>query len=198
MDHLVENFVMPDLTISAVELQTERLLLRPSNPGNAIDLLQYYHDNSDHLRPWEPLHPDDFYTLPKMQQRLIDVVQKMQEGNSIHLLLLCRKSGVLKGECHFMNIVRGQFQACYLGFSIAQAAQGQGLMHEALSTAIDFIFSTYRLNRIMANYRPINQRSGKLLARLGFEIEGKARSYLKINGRWEDHILTSRINGNAP
>ena len=33
-----------------------------------------------------------------------------------------------------------------------------------------------------------------LLERLGFEREGFAREYLMINGRWEDHILTSLIN----
>ena len=41
----------------------------------------------------------------------------------------------------------------------------------------------------MASYLPRNDRSGVLLKRLGFEIEGKARAYLRINGRWEDHIL---------
>jgi ribosomal-protein-alanine N-acetyltransferase len=189
---------MSALAILAIELQTERLLLRPSDPGHALDLLQYYRTNSDHLRPWEPLRPDDFYTLPKLKQTLIFRVQEMEKGNSIHLLLTCRKTGLLKGECNFTNIVRGPFQACYLGFSIAQDAQGKGLMHEALSTAINFIFSAYSLNRIMANYCPENQRSGNLLARLNFEIEGKARSYLKINGLWQDHILASRINVNTP
>jgi len=46
----------------------------------------------------------------------------------------------------------------------------------------------------MAGYLPHNERSGKLLDRLGFEKEGLARKYLKINGRWEDHLLTSLIN----
>jgi ribosomal-protein-alanine N-acetyltransferase len=32
------------------------------------------------------------------------------------------------------------------------------------------------------------------LGRLGFEKEGLARKYLKIDGRWEDHLLTSLIN----
>ncbi|TND51068.1 30S ribosomal protein S5 alanine N-acetyltransferase, partial [Aeromonas dhakensis] len=35
---------------------------------------------------------------------------------------------------------------------------------------------------------------GALLERLGFEREGYAKEYLMINGRWEDHILTSRLN----
>ncbi|WP_253306756.1 GNAT family N-acetyltransferase [unidentified bacterial endosymbiont] len=186
--------MMPIAAISTIELPTERLLLRPPKPEDALDLLHYYHANRDHLRPWEPQHPDDFYTLPKLQQSLIDRVEAMEKGHAIHWLLIGRKSVGLQGECNVTAIIRGPFQACYLGFSIAQ---GQGLMHEALSTAIDFIFRGYRLNRIMANYRPENRRCGQLLARLGFEIEGKARAYLKINGLWEDHLLTSRINSNA-
>jgi ribosomal-protein-alanine N-acetyltransferase len=41
---------------------------------------------------------------------------------------------------------------------------------------------------------PVNERSGGLLARLGFEIEGQAREFLLIDGKWEDHILTAKIN----
>jgi ribosomal-protein-alanine N-acetyltransferase len=37
-------------------------------------------------------------------------------------------------------------------------------------------------------------RSGRLLRALGFVVEGYARDYLQINGRWEDHILTSLTN----
>jgi ribosomal-protein-alanine N-acetyltransferase len=46
----------------------------------------------------------------------------------------------------------------------------------------------------MANYIPINIRSGKLLDKLGFQKEGLAKSYLKIARSWQDHVLTSRIN----
>jgi [ribosomal protein S5]-alanine N-acetyltransferase len=175
-------------------LQTERLTLRPATRGDAPALLQYYLTNRSHLQPWEPLRPDDFYTLPALEQRLADMEQQMDANNALHLLLSHRHTGELLGECNFTNIVRGPFQACHLGFSIAAAAEGQGLMREALSAAITFVFQAYGLHRVMANYRPENPRSGQLLRRLGFEIEGKARAYLKINGEWADHILTSRIN----
>ena len=46
----------------------------------------------------------------------------------------------------------------------------------------------------MANYQPANVWSEALLQRLGFEREGLARRYLKINGHWADHVLTSLIN----
>ena len=46
----------------------------------------------------------------------------------------------------------------------------------------------------MANYLPINERSGRLLKRLGFKVEGYARDYIFINGAWQDHILTAMLN----
>ena len=46
----------------------------------------------------------------------------------------------------------------------------------------------------MANYMPTNEASGKVLKRLGFTVEGYARDYLCLNGKWEDHILTSLTN----
>ena len=67
-------------------------------------------------------------------------------------------------------------------------------MFEALSLTNAYMFADLGLHRIMAGYLPHNDRSGKLLDRLGFEKEGLARKYLKINGRWEDHVLTSLIN----
>ena len=91
-------------------------------------------------------------------------------------------------------MIRGAFQACHLEFSIAAEAQGQGLMQEGLSAAIALVFDTYGLHRIMASYCHDNVRSGQLLQRLGFNIEGTARSYLKINGVWRDHVLTALID----
>lgn len=67
-------------------------------------------------------------------------------------------------------------------------------MFEIVSAGMDYIFQEAKLHRIMANYIPDNHRSAALLEKLGFEVEGRARSYLKIAGKWQDHILTSRIN----
>ena len=69
-------------------------------------------------------------------------------------------------------------------------------MFEMLQAAIDYVFSEYNLHRIMANYIPTNSRSENLLNKLGFQKEGLAKSYLKIAGSWQDHVLTSKINPN--
>ncbi len=105
-----------------------------------------------------------------------------------------RDEELVIGVCSFTNIVRGTFQSCHLGYALGEAWQGQGVMQEALEVAIDHVFSRMQLHRIMANYMPHNAKSGNLLNRLGFRIEGRAESFLKIDGQWADHILTSLIN----
>ncbi|MCJ8298752.1 MAG: 30S ribosomal protein S5 alanine N-acetyltransferase, partial [Pseudomonadales bacterium] len=51
-----------------------------------------------------------------------------------------------------------------------------------------------KLHRIMANYIPENVRSAKVLEKVGFKKEGYSPSYLKIAGKWQDHVLTALIN----
>lgn len=182
----------PDFPVDGI--LTERVRLSMARRADAETLLAYQTENRDHFQPWEPLRSDEFFTLPAVEQRLARMEEQMSNGAELHLLLRGALTGSLLGQCNFTNIVRGPFQACFLGFSIGSRYQGRGLMSEALGAAIDFVFSHYGLHRIMANHRPENLRSGNLLSKLGFEREGLARAYLKINGTWADHVLTSRIN----
>ena len=39
-----------------------------------------------------------------------------------------------------------------------------------------------------------NERSGSLLRRLGFAVEGYARDLLYLRGAWRDHVMTALLN----
>jgi ribosomal-protein-alanine N-acetyltransferase len=67
-------------------------------------------------------------------------------------------------------------------------------MLEAVRGAVAYAFGSLGLHRVTANYMPRNRRSGSVLRRAGFVVEGYARDYLLINGRWEDHMLTAIVN----
>ena len=121
---------------------------------------------------------------------------EFEEGRSIRFLLTLKESvnNEIIGICNFTQVMHGPFHACYLGYNLDKNYEGLGLMSEALNTTIPYMFKEQNIHRIMANYMPTNARSGKLLRRLGFIVEGYARDYLFINGSWEDHILTSLTN----
>lgn len=182
------------MQLDMILLKTARLTLTPPGLDDAGAMLDYYQRNRLNFQPWEPTRNDSFFTVQSMRARISAMNETMAMQQSLHLLLREPDSAGVIGECGFTNIMRGPFQACHLGFSICQGYQGKGLVFEGLRCAIDFVFSELALHRVMANYRPENERSERLLRRLGFEREGYARSYLKIDGRWQDHILTSLIN----
>nr|WP_074769490.1 GNAT family N-acetyltransferase [Paraburkholderia fungorum] len=186
--------MMPATNYPAEGVATERTILRAAHEDHATELLKYYKGNRQHLQLWEPSRPERFFELDAISERLRVMARQTSTGHALHLLMFEHEGNRLIGECNFTNIVRGPFQACHLGFSIASEFEGRGLMREGLAAAIDHTFTTLRLHRIMANYRPENIRSERLLVQLGFEKEGLARSYLQIDGAWADHVLTSKIN----
>jgi ribosomal-protein-alanine N-acetyltransferase len=150
--------------------------------------------NRDHLAPWEPLRDESWYTEPAAAQQLQQMLAESLAGSALYFAALDRVGGEMVASIAFTNIVRGAFQACHLGYSVAHARQGSGLMAEVARAAIGHVFGHMGLHRIMANHMPHNTRSEALLRRLGFEREGIARAYLRINGQWEDMVLNSLIN----
>ncbi len=180
--------------MSVLEIPCARVTLCILSPRQAGLVEQYYLENREHLRPWEPAKEESFYTLDQHRNRLKLFRNEFKARQSCHFAVLEKNSERMIGMCNFSNIVLGVFQACHLGYAIAASHQGGGYMYEAVQAGIGYMFDTMHLHRIMANYMPRNERSARLLERLGFEKEGYAKSYLLINAKWEDHILTSLVN----
>lgn len=176
-------------------IETERLILRPPRPADIPALIRYYRENAEHLLPWEPAWPEGFLTERFWQAQVAHQEEQARAGAALRLVVLKRTDRrKVIASINFTAIQRGAFQACVLGYSLAETEQGNGYMTEGLQAAIEHVFRELELHRVMANYIPRNVRSGRLLGRLGFVIEGYARDYLLVNGRWEDHVLTSLIN----
>ena len=183
------------------ELETERLAVRLARPGMEGALARFLAENFEgHLDRWSPPATTAFFSEAFWRERLAMAVDEFRAGRSARFVLQARAArspeldAPVLGTCNYTNIVRGPFLACHLGYQIARSREGQGLMAEALRAANAYVFGTLKLHRIMANYRPENARSARLLERLGFAQEGLARDYLFIDGAWRDHVLTSLVN----
>ena len=174
-------------------LQTARGVIRLLEPAEAPMLLQHRLENREHLARWEPLRSADYYALEQCSRAVAHARDVAEMGQGYPLVLFDPDEQEIRGNITLSNLVRGPFQACLLGYGMAARWQGLGLMHEALEATLGWAFGELDLHRVMANYMPRNERSAGLLARLGFEREGYARAYLKIAGKWEDHVLTAKI-----
>jgi [ribosomal protein S5]-alanine N-acetyltransferase len=178
---------------------SDRLFLRMGTVEDIPQIIKFYTDNKIYLTPFYPAWYVNFFTEEYWQIQVEVNIQQFINDLSLKLFIF-RKTNptIIIGTLNFQNFVRSAAQYCTVGYSLAEVEQGKGYMKEAMQAAIKYVFQELNLHRIMANYMPHNQRSGNLLKRLGFVVEGYARDYLLINGKWEDHILTSLINSNTP
>lgn len=176
-------------------LETKRLLLVLPQPEHAAMQRVFLERNRDHFVHWDPPVSEDVYTDVYWHDQITSIHKAFADRSAIRLWMQSRDDlSTVVGSIGFSQIFRGPFCSCLMGYKIDQAYEGRGLMHEALEAAIRFMFIEQKLHRIGANYRPENIRSGKLLANLGFRIDGFSKDYLFIDGAWRDHVLTSITN----
>jgi RimJ/RimL family protein N-acetyltransferase len=97
-------------------------------------------------------------------------------------------SGTLLGTCALWAI-NAQCRRAEIGYVLDSRAWGQGYMHEALSALLDYAFAELDLNRVEADTDPRNERSARLLGRLGFSKEGLFRERCIVDGEVSDAAM---------
>jgi RimJ/RimL family protein N-acetyltransferase len=76
-----------------------------------------------------------------------------------------------------------------LSFWIAESEEGHGYITEAAEAVLEYAFHTLRLNRVCAYHMARNSASGRVLARLGMEQEGRLRDRVRKSGAYHDVLL---------
>ncbi len=141
------------------------------------------------LEPWEPLWPSDDLTRASFRRRVRRYHREIREDRAYPFFLFKTRGDVLLGALTLSEIRRGVSQSATLGYWIGEPFAGQGFMGVAVRRLAEFVFQDLRLHRIEAACIPTNEPSQRVLLRCGFRQEGLARGFLKINGRWQDHLL---------
>lgn len=103
-------------------------------------------------------------------------------------LMLRNEDDAVCGVFNFSQIVRNSFNSAYLGYYAFAPHSGQGLMTEGFALVLDIAFRALKLHRVEVNVQPTNRASLALVKRLRFEREGYSRRYVKVAGRWRDHV----------
>ena len=111
----------------------------------------------------------------------IEALQSVHEAEEIirfHLRdtgcrwgLFLRADDALVGTCGYHAWEAGEVARAEIGFDLAYAAWGRGLMREALAPVLEVGSGTMGLDVIEATIDPANARSIALVTNLGFEPE---------------------------
>lgn len=150
------------------------------------------------LEPWEPSWPHDDLTSAAFRLRVKRYNREIRDDMSYPFFVFRRADGEFLGALTLSNIRRGAAQMASLGYWIGEPFANQGYMTQAVCAMLPFAFGHLHLHRVEAACLPSNAASIALLQKCGFRHEGLARSYLKINGRWQDHLLFAILAGDHP
>jgi ribosomal-protein-alanine N-acetyltransferase len=173
-------------------LAGRRVVLRPLEPSDHAAWRDVRLRCREWLEPWEPLPdpgtPDPVKDVAAFRARCA-AWSRQRHLDSAYPHGIFLRDGQLVGEINLSGIQRGPFQSGHVGYWVDRDLAGQRLVPEALVVILRFAFDELRLHRIEIAIIPRNERSHRVVEKLGVRREGIAERYLQIRGVWEDHVL---------
>ncbi|WP_422365079.1 GNAT family N-acetyltransferase [Pelagibius sp.] len=173
----------------SVRLEGPRVYLFPPRMADWKAWAELREESRSFLVPWEPTWPHDALARGAFRRRLKAYSQEWRRGTGFSFLVFRLEDSALMGGVTLSNVRRGVAQAASMGYWIGERFAKQGYMTEAVAAVVEFAFEELGLHRIEAACLPHNDASQALLGKAGFRQEGYARQYLRINGKWQDHLL---------
>lgn len=181
----------------STQLAGSHTMLRMPVSGDYTEWSRLRAESRFFLKPWEPSWPRDDLTRMAYRRRLRRYQREIRADEGYAFFVFLRENGALLGGITLAHVKRGVTQSCSMGYWAGERYAGRGLMTDAVRTLVPFCFQTLGLNRIEAATLPHNERSIRLLKRIGFTEEGYARRFLCIDGAWRDHILFGLVAGDT-
>lgn len=170
-----------------VRLQDGDLVLRPIGRRDADAWHRLRRSNAAWLRPWEATLPQPDPSVPSTYGGMVRGYRtEARAGRS--LALGVDHADELVGQLTLGGISWGSLRSAYIGYWISEHFAGRGLMPRAVALLSDYALTEMGLHRIEINIRPENTASLRVVAKLGFRLEGHRHAYLHIDGDWRDHV----------
>lgn len=157
-------------------------VLRRLTPADAEELTRLLLANREAHRPYQPDHADAFFTVDAQRARL---------ATAEHLYGILHEDAIA-GVVELSNVARGPFQSATLGYWVDDARRGLGLATRAVAAVVDLAVEELELHRLEAATLVANIASQRVLEKNAFQRIGLAPAYLRIAGRWQDHVLFQR------
>jgi len=185
------------LPAGGLRLDGKAVRLRPARMSDYAPWAALRGQSKAYLQPWEPAWPDDDLTRGSFKRRLSADAYDLDRHLSYPFLIFRDSDYALVGAVTLGQVRRGVILSATLGYWIGEPFAGNGYASAAVEAVVSFAFDRLGLHRVEAACVPENIASQGVLIKQNFQLEGRATSYLRINGVWRDHLLFARISPNS-
>ena len=170
------------------EFESERLRFRKLNLHDAKDIL-LIRSNDDVMRFMDVSRHNSISDSEKLIQ-LVEESYNKEDG--INWAIIEKHSNSFVGYFGFFRIIPEHCRA-EIGYTLKPEYWGKGYMYETINCMVRFGFENMKLHSIEANVNPLNERSKKVLERIGFKKEAYFRENYLFNGEFLDSIIYSLL-----
>ncbi len=183
---------MPTTRPTLPTLHTPRLTLRPMTVSDTDAVLKMILDSRAEFGCWFGWTSSS--TRATVKEYIQSAEDAMLLGTAWHYVVLLW-SGRLVGRVG-LTLIDPVNESAELGYMLRTDAEGNGVMTEAARGLLAHAFGPGHLHRITAFADCENTKSQRVLARLGFQQEGRVRHMTRHPERgWRDHDGYSLLNG---
>jgi RimJ/RimL family protein N-acetyltransferase len=164
-----------------IEIETERLLLRPFLEEDLEGFVAYRSDPEvARYQGWDAAYStDDARSFLDAQRGVLFG----QPGGWLQLAILDRDAGTLYGDCA-VRVLADQPETAEIGVTLAPTSQGKGFATEALMALLRELFEKRRFHRVFAETDDRNAAVARLFERLGFRCEARLIEADWFKGEW--------------
>lgn len=183
----------------AVEIRTERLLLRPFTMDDVDDVLEYANDPESaryqkniRLGPSSRKDVETLVTMfstPSTWETGQSGMPASSNGVGLLQVFAATLEGKVIGEVYLNRWEDDRAnERIQIGYSLSRKHWNKGLMTEAARAVTNWAFQTYSFNRMYSTCDPRNIGSWRVMEKLGMKREGILRSHLIWNGEIRDQM----------
>jgi [ribosomal protein S5]-alanine N-acetyltransferase len=184
----------PFLTL---KLRSERLVIRPPTERDLKVLRAAMKVSAEHLREWQPTPSADPASLTVLSQGIERDRALWRRDLQYAFLVLSEDESEVVGRVSLSGVWRGAYQGAFLGYWTSAAYLRKGYAKEFIQRVLKCAFTDLALHRVQAAIMPNNVASLAVIRALAFREEGLAKSYLRINDEWRDHLLFAKLSSEA-
>jgi len=162
-------------------IETKRLLLRPFRPEDAPAMYDGWASDPvvTHFLTW-PTHESVDAT-----RQVIDFWLATEDPT---WCIALKETGVPVGS---ISVVRAEGDTAEVGYCIARAYWGQGIVPEAFGALIDALFDTFGAKEITAKHDTENPNSGRVMQKCGLRFVEIRERYAENNLGLRDMAMYS-------
>ena len=171
-------------------IATERLILRPFEPGD-LDALAALHGDPQ-LTRWVPWGPRSREQVEEVLERKIAAATIEEDGDGLGIAPVVRETGEMVGD-FTLQIASREYATGEIGWMLHAGQQGRGLAREACAAILALAFEDLGLHRVIARIEPRNTASVRLAEDLGMRREAHLVENEWIRGEWQSELVYAML-----